>query len=148
MISYTWTSVKRMTADSIANPPGGDHRRPTPPRKTSAQRCEATEAQRSKVGVLWLSKFSTNFGKISARFRLFKDATDVAVEPSMAGTTREDQEIKHRNVLKSKLRAHPLMPCDPQDTTQPFLDMDSGVRLRQVVFGKFSTRMPKNMRKS
>ena len=100
--------------------------------------------------VAWqdLDKFRQDLGKISARFRLFKDANDVAVEPSMAGTTREDQEIKHRNVLKSKLRAHPLMPCDPQDTTQPFLDMDSGVRLRQVVFGKFSTRMPKNMRKS
>ena len=52
----------------IEDPLGGTTAAP-PPRKTSAQRCEATEAHRSKVGVLWLGKISTNFGKISARSR-------------------------------------------------------------------------------
>ena len=60
------------------------------------------------------------------------DANSVEVDPIMAGTTREDQEIARRDVLKNKLRAHPLMPCDPQDPSQPFLDMDSGMRLPLV----------------
>ena len=60
------------------------------------------------------------------------DANSVEVDATMAGTTREDQEIERRDVLKNKLRAHPLMPCDPQDPSQPFLDMDSGMRLPLV----------------
>ena len=60
------------------------------------------------------------------------DANSVEVDATMEGTTREDEEIAHRNVFKNKLRAHPLMPWDPQDPSQLFLDMDSGIRLPLV----------------
>ena len=46
-----------------------------------------------------------------------------------AGTTREDRLLERIDVRKAKLRARPLMPCDPEGSREAFVDMESGARL-------------------
>ena len=43
--------------------------------------------------------------------------------------TREDATLARIDALKVLLHAHPLVPRDPRNPTEPLLDMASGVRL-------------------
>ena len=46
--------------------------------------------------------------------------------------TREDRMLCRIDNLKLQLRSHPLVPLDPRNPSEPFLDMASGVRLPDV----------------
>ena len=46
--------------------------------------------------------------------------------------TREDRMLERIDCLKSQLNTHPLVPRDPRNRSEPFLDMASGVRLPDV----------------
>ena len=71
MISHAFDI--RQTDDGGFNckPPGGDHRRPTPLGRSRPDVARPQKIKRSKVGVVWLSKFSArssqDLGMISAR---------------------------------------------------------------------------------
>ena len=57
------------------------------------------------------------------------DANDVKVLDSKSFTTLEDRDLERIDTLKCKMRAKPLLPCDPRDTEQAYVNMASGVRL-------------------
>ena len=46
--------------------------------------------------------------------------------------TKEDRMLERIDRLKSLLNTHPLVPRDPRNPSEPFLDMASGVRLPDV----------------
>ena len=61
------------------------------------------------------------------------DVGDVQyIQDASRPLTREDATLARIDALKDLLNEHPLVPRDPRNPSEPFLDMASGVRLPDV----------------
>ena len=57
---------------------------------------------------------------------------EVLDEESMTWTTEQDMETRRVEHLAQYLRAHPLLPPDPQDATKDWLDATSGIKFPAI----------------
>ena len=57
------------------------------------------------------------------------DMFNVSVDPHKTYVTDEDVKLERIDILAGLLRSHPLLPADPRNPTEPYLDVASGVRL-------------------
>ena len=57
---------------------------------------------------------------------------EVLDEESMTWTTEQDMETRRVEHLAQYLRAHPLLPPDPQDATKDWLDVMSGIKFPAI----------------
>ena len=57
------------------------------------------------------------------------DMFNVAVDPRKDFVTDEDVKLQRVDELAALLRRHPLLPSDPRNPTEPYMDVQSGVRL-------------------
>jgi hypothetical protein len=57
------------------------------------------------------------------------DFHDVCVDPEKDFTTREDTILDRIDELAARLRDKPLLPCDPRDKNEAYMNLQSGVRL-------------------
>ena len=57
------------------------------------------------------------------------DMFNVSVDPRKDFVTDEDVKLQRVDELAALLRRHPLLPSDPRNPTEPYMDVQSGVRL-------------------
>ena len=76
------------------------------------------------------SLVSESLSSISDNTDMFH--AEVLDAESMTWTTEQDMETRRVEHLAQYLRAHPLLPPDPQDATKDWLDVTSGIKFPAI----------------